>query len=136
MESMVQAVEVTVEVDAKVARRQAFRTLRAELAGFVEGARKARKAIQEKKKEPSSPARGAELQSLWADKRYDADNRRHLTLALAFLKGTPYAACERKTGSVPSFSWIAQLLTDAGVVTTKESVRLWLEPAKVEEAAA
>jgi hypothetical protein len=133
---MVQAVETTVEVDTKAVRRQAFRTIREELAGHVVTARAARKAIQEKKQEPSSPARGVALQNLWADKRYDSDTRRSLTLALAYLKGTPYASCEHKAVVAPYTSSIARILTDAGILTTAHEVGLWVTPAKAEEAAA
>jgi len=124
--------EVTV-TDTKAVYRAAFKAIREELAGHVETARAARKAIHAKKKEPATYERGVELQLLWADKRYDRGTRRSLGLALAFLKGRPYASCERKAIVAPYTGEIATILKHAGIPTTASEVGLWVTPAKAAE---
>ena len=132
METTVQEVSVT---DNKAIRSAAFKALRAELAASVAQAKAARAAIHDKKREPASEERGRELQALWAEKRYDRDTRRELALALAYLKGRAYAACERKALVAPYTGGIAKLLTRVGIPTTASEVGAWVTPPKAAEAA-
>jgi hypothetical protein len=110
-------------------RKQAILKIRETLKLHVAAAHEARRRIQEKKMEPSSPARGAALMDLWGEKRYAQSDRRDCCLALAYLRGRSYAACERAHGSKPYAGAVASLLKEAGILVTKEMVQAWVDGA-------